>query len=447
MKNLIIVLSFLFSWLTIINGQSLVQRSNLNPESEAFLQKSSKKSGIISCFGSMDSGTRIAHFTINPKLQCMHATFYLNDIQHQLIPLGHGKHILIKSRDIVQNKCGNSATQLDKVKDSDRVFDRMFRAVDTDVQRVLFAYTPKAKLTTPDIIGYTVGEVMKTNLAYANSGVNVSLSIALIYETNYSESYTEEICWNDGLAYTKTTDLCRFQDNDDGHMDEVHLLRNTYHADLCLLFVDGLVSNTGGQAYDVGAGEDDEAFCVVDIDGNFLSVAHEIGHLQGCHHDRYVLPGILTDYHHGYVHIDGNSSFRTIMAYAEECTDNNVNCPRELHFSDQTIKFKGHSTGDEHNPPGDAGHDNAQQIMDTKNFVASFRNFPTNVSLLGGLFNDQEYAFLPAFGTIQNQFFGTNTSYIVNSGGIVHFETEEKIVLRPGFQAKPGSFFNGRISK
>lgn len=410
--------------------------------------KIDRKNGLISWFGQSNNSSMHSQFVINPALNTIHGLFYIGNQQYHMIPLGQGYHFVIAEKDYKNQRCGNK-DPFNHIESEEQVQENISnyaRAIHC-AQRVLIAYTPKAKLTKPDMKGYVQMEIDQTNLAYLNGGVNNLLEVAIIYETNYSESYTEEICWNDGLAYTMTTDLCRFQDEDDGQMDEVHNLRTLYHADICILFVDDLVDNVGGQAYDVGAGADDEAFCVVDITNFNYRVAHEVGHLQGCHHDRYVLEGILTDYHYGFVNLQAATPFRTIMAYDDECEDNQVDCARQPIFSTPNFTWMGDSAGDEHNPPFDSGHNNSQQIMDTKNFVENFRTISTYLDVYTLFeFSDQEYVYATALNNIENKFFGQAFPYKVGNGAVVHWRTEQNMNLLPGFHAKSGSSFEAKIS-
>jgi hypothetical protein len=405
-----------------------------------------RDNGLVSWFGNTVNPTRFCQFVINQKLETVRGLFFIGEKQYLIYPLSNGNHVLISSAMYKQNKCGDAITQLQSESAITENLNQYARALHC-AQRVLFAFTPKAKIAEPDVKGHVQSEIDIVNMAYSFGGVNNALEVALIYETNYSESYDEEICWNDGLPYTKTTDLCRFQDNDDGHMDEVHGLRTMYHADMCVLLVDDLIDGVGGQAYDVGAGEEDEAFCVAIITNFASTVGHELGHLQGCHHDRYVLDGVLTPYHYGYVNITHSAPFRTIMAYDDEYDDNNIDCPLGTIYSTPNFNWNNVPAGDVHNPPFDSGHNNSQRIMDTKSLVQGFRTISNNLDVYTLFeFGDQEYVYATALNNIENKFALQAFPYKVGNGTVVYWRTENNMNLLPGFHAKTGSTFEAKIS-
>ena len=68
--------------------------------------------------------------------------------------------------------------------------------------------------------------VVETNQGYANSGVTQRIRLVHKEEINYSESSFD---WN--------TALNRLQNTTDGYMDNVHALRDTYHADVVVMIV------------------------------------------------------------------------------------------------------------------------------------------------------------------------------------------------------------------
>jgi len=123
------------------------------------------------------------------------------------------------------------------------------------------------------------------------------------------------------------------QSTSDGRMDEVHTLRNTYGADVVALVVND--PEACGQAAAINATAA-SAFMVADqscITG-YYSFAHEIGHLQGARHDRYV-DGTLTPYQYGHGFIPSSKNWRTIMAYGNNC----ANCTRIQWWSNPLVTY------------------------------------------------------------------------------------------------------------
>ena len=215
---------------------------------------------------------------------------------------------------------------------------------------------------TPDVVGI-YGEsgvqalimqaVAETNQAYANSGVTTRINLVHTALTNYTTS-------GDML-----TDLGRLRNTSDGHMDELHALRDQYGADLVSLI--DKQSGYCGLAYRMTTMSPffaSSAFSIVNHNcaTGYYSFAHELGHNQGLHHDPVTAAGSrsVTSYAYGYQEPFGD--FRTVMAY---------NCPggcvRINHFSNPDVMHNGEPTGDAH------ASDNARAIDETASVVASFR--------------------------------------------------------------------------
>lgn len=82
-------------------------------------------------------------------------------------------------------------------------------------------------------------------------------------------------------------DSHRLTDPHDKIIDDIHMDRNHFHADLVVMLVKSALNpNDAGYAEDIDATAD-TAFCVVvdESAANNYAFAHEIGHLFGCRHD------------------------------------------------------------------------------------------------------------------------------------------------------------------
>ncbi len=177
--------------------------------------------------------------------------------------------------------------------------------------------------------------VAETNLALEHSGVAARIRLAHRQGVDYQPSVR------------MGEDLDRLQDPGDGHLDEVHVLRDLHAADLVHLLV-GRAADSCGVAYllttDVPEAER-YGFSVsaAACHGYGYAFAHELGHNMGLHHDRYVAGrnrNVLYRYAYGYVNQAGlrpgasvARRWRTIMAYGDQCRANGVSCRILRRFS------------------------------------------------------------------------------------------------------------------
>lgn len=216
---------------------------------------------------------------------------------------------------------------------------------------LLVLYTERAKtaaggtLAMEALIQIGVTEV---NHAFAASGVTPRLRLVHAREVGYAEAGDSE------------SDLVILQNPYDGALDEAHMLRNVYGADLVQLIVE---ENDGcGISYMLK--EDNLAFApwafsVVErgcIDTSF-AVAHELGHNFGCDHapEDPTTAGVF-EFSHGFK--DLVHGFRTLMAYGP-----GARVPR---FSSPRGRFGRFATGT-------GGQDNVRSINDVHRTLANFR--------------------------------------------------------------------------
>ncbi len=195
-----------------------------------------------------------------------------------------------------------------------------------------------------------------TNQAFINSGVDLAFRLVHTHEVDYSESGNYN------------TDLDRLRDPSDGYMDGIHLLRDTYAADIVSMRFRG--QGWGGVAGlgFLGNGNDKTTgFNVCKISTGIVhkTFAHECGHNMGCGHHRVQNspgPGIF-DYAAGW-RWTGNSGtqWRSIMAYHPG--------ERVAYFSNPNITYDSVVTGT-------ATDYNARTLRETKSLVAGFREEDT----------------------------------------------------------------------
>ena len=217
---------------------------------------------------------------------------------------------------------------------------------------VLVVYTASAAAAAGNITSRLQLAVDETNQSYVNSGVNINLVRVHTAQVSYSES---------GRSFS--THVNYLKGTTDGLMDNVHSLRNTYAADVVVLVVND--SEACGIAAAIKATAS-TAFAVAHytcITG-YYSFGHEVGHLQGARHDRFVDP-TTTPYQYGHGFIPSTRNWRTIMAYGNNCS----NCTRIQWWSNPLRTY----------PPtgqvmGTATYeDNARVLNTTASTVAAFR--------------------------------------------------------------------------
>ena len=152
---------------------------------------------------------------------------------------------------------------------------------------------------------------------------------------------------------SQTTALYDFQKKDDGKLDQIHSLRQTYKADLA-----AIILNSGSGVAFVNA---NYAYAFSTTNKDYISghtFAHELGHNWGCYHNRQS-SGTQVDYAHGFQNPGAN--IRSILAYP--CSGSY--CQRVNRYSSPDITYNG-------NQIGTSTEDCARKINERKVQVANF---------------------------------------------------------------------------
>lgn len=192
----------------------------------------------------------------------------------------------------------------------------------------------------------------QTNLAYQNSQINLQARLVRRLEVEYP---------SEGGG-SSGTQLDHLTNPSDGILDGIHPDRNQYRADQVVL----LVNNTDvcGLAWCGNGNDPQRAFNLTQINCTNYTFAHEIGHNQGCGHDRANGSCGFRSYGFGWRFFgsDGNQ-YRTVMAY-----DPGTRVP---HFANPDVLYLGARTGVPIGHPDEAH--NAAVIIETSRPRETFR--------------------------------------------------------------------------
>ncbi len=210
-----------------------------------------------------------------------------------------------------------------------------FRTGPPSVVDILIAYTPNTLAyhgTEAGVMAHIQACIASTNDAYAQSGVTGQIRLVGTKLVNYTESTNDYFRDVDRLIHTS-----------DGHLDELHALRNETGADLVCLLRKGNVSGIWG----VGkiplstSGSANLGFSIVTTEAALAiyAFAHELGHNMGLGHGRGddTTYGIFPDSHGHRFNGTSGTQYRTIMSY-----DPGTQSGR---FSNPDVTYDGVATG------------------------------------------------------------------------------------------------------
>ncbi|MBF0170348.1 MAG: hypothetical protein HQK87_04555 [Nitrospinae bacterium] len=234
---------------------------------------------------------------------------------------------------------------------------------DGSIVDVLVLYTPSARAAVggPVAMKNKINlAVTETNTGYANSGVVQRVRLV----------HSQEVSYNEAGSNGMSDALGRLANAADGYMDIAHTLRTSYAADMVVLLINnnqncgyGYLMATESNAFKTYAFSVTHHSCAT---GNY-TFAHEMGHNQGCTHDRANASSAsapVAAYAYGYQHPTA-PKFYTIMAYY--C----AGCVRINYWSNPAVSYSGVPTGRAANVANPAN--NALSMNNTRDTVSNWR--------------------------------------------------------------------------
>jgi len=277
----------------------------------------------------------------------------------QLTPTGSGIYALSRFGDRIRsgtNFHGNVHT-VSKLQEENHMiaFNRENPTDEVDDDSILdigVIFTPESLLTFGNSEVAMINQIHMatdaTNDIMERSDISLRLRIVFTKPTkdpNFKEP--------GNTAATFSTLLNWLRIRGDGHLDEAHEYRDKYQADVVLLV--NKASAYAGMAYVLDQYAPDHAF------GNYNSLyvdpvtwAHELGHIQGCNHDRFsvsfrIQPG---DYAFGNCWEDATEGaprcrcYKSVMVYDCQTTPNNCrSCSERPFYANENVMDAGSPTG------------------------------------------------------------------------------------------------------
>jgi hypothetical protein len=269
------------------------------------------------------------------------AAYVIAEVNTQTIP---GDDVAIPQADSrAQGANGTMAVPLAAASESGDVFD------------LLLYYTTAVKNAaggTGPLNSLIAGSIAQVNTAYAESGIATRVRLVGALETSLVESGSTAI------------DLPALRAN-----PEVRAARDQYGADIVSLLVSGDPVSSGRSYVTISQGQSwpDAAFGVLvhyPQVGYIYSLAHELGHIQGCLHELGNNGGDDTRgaYPYSLGYTDMAHGFHDLMSYGVGC----ANCVGLNQFSNPISSYRG-------SPVGTGAQDSARTINNTRAIVANYR--------------------------------------------------------------------------
>ncbi len=278
-----------------------------------------------------------------------HASIRWADRLYRVAPAGNGAHWVTLVNESLFKTCGTDSSHEIHSEPSAQG-GAGSRAGNPDID-VMVPYTTEAKNVSGGTSGMTSKinlAITETNTAYTQSTATQQLVLVHIEEMI---GYTEPSSFSQILS-----DL---RGKNDGKMDNVHSLRDTYAADcVALICKNGQYCGIAYLMTNVSPGFESNAFSVTNYScaTGYYSFGHELGHNMGSAHDPANAGSAAYNYSYGFR--TSNNRYRTIMAYSPGT--------RVKRFSSPNITYSGYTMGT-------STQDNARSLNNTAPTVADWR--------------------------------------------------------------------------
>ena len=267
---------------------------------------------------------------VYPNEKAVWGQFHDGSNFYRIRPLGEGTHALIRVKKSEFKSCAvvnlagfrtHDKHQLNNQPHKVNLGRNIGTCPNTHHRiKIVAAYTPE----------FSAGEINlyinNANQAFRNSGLDIIIELTHAYQTTVDTSLIYQTYGRTEKTASASI-LKAFTTPGDGLIDDVHQKRQTNRADIAVLFTS--LSDAGGIAYLDPHFRKKYAFAAVDPNlGQYLTFAHEIGHIMGAHHDKKAGTNKSFPYGHGFV--AAYNQWRTVMAYGKSCG----NCSRKPQWSD-----------------------------------------------------------------------------------------------------------------
>ena len=242
----------------------------------------------------------------------------------------------------------------------------------SDTFDIMVLYTASAKNAAGGkaaIESIIQSSVATMNTTFENSNISSRVQLVYMQEVSYNRGET-------GLSSGFNTALYDLTDKTDGYMDDIHQLRDNYHADMVQLLFNN--NSLGGLAWVMqtpSSSFESNAFSVVHYSySDGWAFDHEFGHNMGMAHDR-AHAGISGSYSYSYGYQSPTNTWHSVMSY--NCP---TWCPRIDYWSNPNVSYNGEAIGIPIGQTNEA--DGKISITNNAGIIANWRQRPNSPDLV-----------------------------------------------------------------